>query len=567
MKKITSLRTGFLSMIVLCWLVPIVIVVTLASFLLGKSYMQSAQKELDANAEYAIQQVKMKFDQAVDDSKGVSYDGVIRSAYRRFLDSGNTADFYRSVTDYLNQTFSRNPQYRAVYVDFWLDTIDTDVYMLNRAYTGFELLKTCKQNDGRIRTIMENVDTEIKFLTLDGNLFVARNLVNSQFKPYATVVILLEPLNTFESLQQLNRIRDGQLSMDGVAFSVEHDGNLAQRDPDFCQQADVCYYSEVDSHVFSFAANLTKYNLFAENPSIVFSILVVALMVLPLVFVVINLFKRHVTRPMETLVEAHQMVQAGKRGYEIEQQSPNAEFDKLFTHFNAMSQELETQFERAYLEQQATQKAQIKALQSQINPHFLNNTLEIINWEARLAENDRVSAMIEALSTMLGAALDRKGRTQIPLEEELGYVDAYLYIIQERIGEGFHVHKEIDPGVLNMLVPRLILQPIAENAVEHDITARHGGDLWVRAYQEKSEMVVEVEHDGTMTPEDREKIKVILSENSQAARVGLHNVYQRIRLIYGDKGCLTLTETSHDTILARICFPADPDNSSERSLT
>ena len=89
----------------------------------------------------------------------------------------------------------------------------------------------------------------------------------------------------------------------------------------------------------------------------------------------------------------------------------------------------------------AAQRAQIKALQSQINPHFLNNTLEIINWEARIEGNDRVSAMIEALSTMLNAALDRDGRTQIPLKEELGYVEAYLYIIRERLGEGFHVYQ------------------------------------------------------------------------------------------------------------------------------
>ena len=69
-----------------------------------------------------------------------------------------------------------------------------------------------------------------------------------------------------------------------------------------------------------------------------------------------------------------------------------------------MSTELKSQFERLYLEQQSLQEARIKALQSQINPHFPGNTLEIINWEARLAENDKVSAMIEALSTMLDAA-------------------------------------------------------------------------------------------------------------------------------------------------------------------
>ena len=75
------------------------------------------------------------------------------------------------------------------------------------------------------------------------------------------------------------------------------------------------------------------------------------------------------------------------------------------------------------------------ALQSQINPHFLNNTLEIINWEARLSDNRKVSAMIEALSTMLEATLNRKKRHMVALSEELSYVDAYLYIISQRLGE------------------------------------------------------------------------------------------------------------------------------------
>ena len=180
---------------------------------------------------------------------------------------------------------------------------------------------------------------------------------------------------------------------------------------------------------------------------------------------------------MSILTRASRYVQSGERGYQITKESPNLEFQKLYQDFNVMSTELKNQFDRSYLEQQATQKAQIKALQSQINPHFLNNTLEVINWEARIAGNEQVSEMIEALSTMLSAALDRKGRTQIPLEEELGYVDAYLRIIQWRIGDKFHVHKDIAEDVLSLAVPRLILQPIAENAVEHDITQNRGGNL------------------------------------------------------------------------------------------
>ena len=283
-----------------------------------------------------------------------------------------------------------------------------------------------------------------------------------------------------------------------------------------------------------------------------------AALILPLLAVVIALFTRHVSGPIQILAQANRKVQSGQWGYQIDSPPPNVEFEKLYTHFNGMSMELQNQFQRARLEQQATQRAQIKALQSQINPHFLNNTLEIINWEARMADNEQVSAMIEALSTMLDAALDRGGRTQIPLREEMGYVDAYLYISRERLGDGFHVYKEIDQTVLDQPVPRLILQPIVENAVEHDITARRGGSLWVRACRPGERMVLEVEHDGTMNEEDRERIRTLLSGDAGelACGVGLRNVHQRLKLIYGDEAALEVGETERGTILARIEFPA-----------
>ena len=202
----------------------------------------------------------------------------------------------------------------------------------------------------------------------------------------------------------------------------------------------------------------------------------------------------------------------------------------------------------------------MKALQLQINPHFLNNTLEIINWEARLANDERVSAMIEALSVMMDGALGRDGRSQIPLREELSYVDAYLYIIRERLGERLEVQKEIDESVLDVMVPRLILQPLAENAVEHDITPRRGGSLCIRARREADRVVLEVEHDGSMSEEDRDAIRKMLASTTEdtviSGQVGLRNVRQRLNLLYGEAGELSLSQVSEDRILARAVFPA-----------
>lgn len=289
-----------------------------------------------------------------------------------------------------------------------------DGYYFTSGTAGYGLLNQCRKNAPEILAAMETADTRILFLTPGGNLCMARNLVDSRFAPYATVVIMLDLDVLFRPLAAIGRIDAMQIAIDDAVFLLEDGAVQVQSEEP--EEAD--YRLNVDGHDLLVHTRVAEYDLWEENPWLLWSVLSAALLVLPLL-VIIALFYRHVTRPVETLVEANTKVQSGERGYGISQPAPNAEFEKLYHHFNTMSEELKNQFEQSYLEQQATQKARIKALQSQITPHFLNNSLEIINWEARLAGNERIGAMIEALSSMLGAALDRDGRTQIPLSEEL----------------------------------------------------------------------------------------------------------------------------------------------------
>lgn len=557
-----SLKLGLLATIVICWIVPILIIVSLAGILISRSYRQNMRQEVEASAKNALWQAQIQLENAIGDSKAVSYDGVIRRAYRSYLTNGNRILLYRNTNDYLNQNFGRDKQYQAVSIHFWDKNADVNVYLLSSGITGYELLHQCQENTPRILEEMADADTDIRFLLMDGQMYMARNLLDNTFTPYASIVMMLNSDIFFRPLASINRIQDPRIGIDGVLFTLDDKGTLeAAEAPE--DGSSIRYRAEVDGHSVSFSAGLAAYDLWRENPWLIWDVCAVALLVLPLLVVVISLFYRHVTGPMTTLVQANLRVQSGDRGYQITQDPPNAEFETLYGHFNDMSAELKNQFERAYLEQQATQKAQIKALQSQINPHFLNNTLEIINWEARLADNERVCAMIEALSTMLNAALDRDGRTLIPLKEELGYVDAYLYIIRQRQGDKFRVEKQIEPRMLEQMIPRLILQPIVENAVEHDISDHHGGKISLRARREEACMVLEVEHDGSMTEADRENIRVLLSSGTSAekGRVGLVNVYRRLKLQYGEAGGLTIEEVRPGSILARIRFPcSDPGN-------
>ena len=557
-KTKVSLQWSLMATIVIGWLSSVVIVVCVAGVMLGASYRRSVEQEIHVAAQSAMGQIEALLDSTVSSSKAVSYDGVIRSAYRDYLRQRNSVQLYRRSKDYLTQRFSRDGNYKAVLINYWYVST-AQPYVVEGDAAAYEITQTLRKHTDMIQQTMRYADTDIRLLCLDGELYLARNLLSSDFAPYATVAMMLSGQQFSSALAPMRELGDVQLSLGATVYQVDEKGVFSETDEQWSGGNVLQYDSEVDGHPLALTAVTPEYDLWNSNPWLRWAVAGVAAMLLPMLTVIIVLFTYHLSDPMQVLAEASRRIQSGERGYQIRQKPPNVEFENLYTNFNAMSAELKSQFERSFLEQQATQNAQIKALQSQINPHFLNNTLEIINWEARIAENERVSAMIEALSTMLDAALDRDGRSRISLQQELVYVDAYLYIIHERLGDGFRVHKEIDESVLERTIPRLILQPIVENAVEHDITQRRGGDLCVRANRQGDAIVLEVEHDGTMSETDRENILSLLGdeEPQKGSSVGLRNVSRRLHLIYGERATLTIDQTPSETVLARICFPME----------
>ena len=217
---------------------------------------------------------------------------------------------------------------------------------------------------------------------------------------------------------------------------------------------------------------------------------------------------------------------------------------------------LKYQFDHIYEEELALKDARIMALQSHINPHFMNNTLEIINWEARLAENDKVSEMISSLGTLLDAALDRKKQPEVPLKEELTYVKAYLFIMKERFGKRLEVTLEIPEELYQEKVPRLILQPVIENAIAHGVQVQGTGKVRITGKKEQDFLILAVHNDGTMTEEDEARIERLLKPDYNTSRessgnLGIANVNQRLRILYGEESGLSIFE-KNDGVQAEI---------------
>lgn len=193
---------------------------------------------------------------------------------------------------------------------------------------------------------------------------------------------------------------------------------------------------------------------------------------------------------------------------------------------NAWS-ELEAQRRRTERAEALAREARLRALQSQLEPHFLFNTLNAVSTLVAEGQNAAASRMIARLGEFLRLTIDAGPTPEIPVAEELEFVRRYLEIEQVRFGDRLRVEIDVDPGAFDALVPALILQPLVENAIKHGIQAREdGGDVVVRVWRRDDAVGLSVADDGPGLDAE--------GDSSSRRGLGLTNVEERLLELYGD---------------------------------
>ena len=192
-------------------------------------------------------------------------------------------------------------------------------------------------------------------------------------------------------------------------------------------------------------------------------------------------------------------------------------------------------------------QARLKALSSQINPHFLFNTLNSVASAIR-TDPEVARGLIRKLSSIL-RKLTQEQENFIALREELEFIDSYLDIESVRFGSGkLIVQKEVEREALETFVPSMIVQPLVENAVKHGISKRlEGGRIIIRAHSDNDQTIIEIEDNGTGLPQE--------SQEEPGLGIGLTNVNERLQVIYGEKCQLRLTRIPGRGTLARLEIP------------
>lgn len=264
----------------------------------------------------------------------------------------------------------------------------------------------------------------------------------------------------------------------------------------------------------------------------------------------------NITYRIIKLINYTKKVEKGDLDFQIEVEK-NDEIGFLIKAFNKMTFRLNELINKTYKLEIREKEAQFKALQAQISPHFLYNALDTINWS--LIENGdfKTSATLGALSEILRYSIDDFEKN-VSINKEIKQVDNYLRIQKSRFEDRFNYSVNIDEDILNEKIPKLLLQPLVENAVVHGVeNFKTGGSIKVNGYSIGNKIIIEISDNGaginsSKLKELNRRFNEKIEDNNKykTSHIGLLNVNERIKLVYGNEYCMEIkSEVNKGTII------------------
>lgn len=266
-------------------------------------------------------------------------------------------------------------------------------------------------------------------------------------------------------------------------------------------------------------------------------------------------FSRRLSAPIRRLMRQMTVVESGRLEPMPEPTSED-EIGRLTQSFNRMVEQLHIHIEEAYVAQIKQKQTELSALKSQIRPHYLYNTLEVIRMNAVDKDADEVADMIHSLANQLKYVIDY-GEEQVSLEREIEHLQDYFYIISVRYDNRYTLRFDLSPEVdMQWPVVKLCLQPIVENAIQHGLRTRKKGTVLIATAVQDNQLHVTVHDDGSgMDAETLSRVEAALhAESLPGQSIGLKNVHERIRSQYGEEYGLSITslEAVGTSILLRF---------------
>lgn len=303
----------------------------------------------------------------------------------------------------------------------------------------------------------------------------------------------------------------------------------------------------------SYISELLKKSEEAQKIYMLMAVLLVAIALL-----ISSFMAKSITQPILKLQSSMALIQEGDfRAGNVEVESRN-EIGSLTETFNVMTLRIQELMEQNINEQKAKRKSEMKALQSQINPHFLYNTLDSIIWMAESGKNEEVVLMTASLARLLRQNISNE-EEEISIFEEVEYCRNYLTIQKMRYKDKLEFRIDVAPEITSCQIIKLVLQPLIENAIYHGLKYKESkGLLELIGYAAGEDIIFEIRDNGVGMDEDTlNHIFERHTVNYRSNGVGVYNVERRIKLTYGQEYGITYKSRPGEGTVARVCIPKE----------
>lgn len=531
--------------------------------------------------------------------------GISVESFCNDIDSVSMQMLYDNrIYDFLNSDYSKNPleQYsNATYIK----SVFRDVVFTREGIEGISLMNTNEkfiyfENSKSNKSIINDVPydylyekaneaqgstTWVNYIGEDNkeDIYGIRMIYNrDSFKPIGLMVILIEEdylRSIYKDLSPIayNNIvilsNDNEVIIDNMEVSENihrMKSRIGSEESNYFidkSTNSLVSYVTLENPNWKIAYSISLKILYSEIENLRNGIFLIILLSIIVLSIISSLTALDIVNPINRLVEAMKnLEESGKHKYVYINR--NDEIGYLAKTFNTMSYNIDNLVNVNYREKLTRKEAQLKALQSQINPHFIFNTLENINWLAQLNGVNEISITVTSLANLMEASIG-KGRKNIYFSEELNYINSFIDIFNVRFPDKVTVVRNISEESLNVKIPKLLIEPIVENSLNHGLERiSREGELMLSSEIYDNHLIVIVYDNGIGM--DKDKLNRLISnmDNSDDDRnicnsIGLLNVNKRIKLFYGEEYGLNIESEKDKFTKVTVKIPINNMNGGE----
>ena len=536
LRRLNSLRVQVGSIVLISYLVPALLLGIFTGAILLPRLEEKTRSAVSSSAEHAFTMTEQNVNRSVELARGATYDGELTAAWEKWQ-AGDAADtaFIQQCKGYLERKYSREPLF--IFAGFF-PTARPEMFMYIRNSESHtpEYLQNLRE---AVRQAGETLDTRCRFISFGDRMYLIRNLLDLRMERYGMLILGVNLNRMFEPLNGLQESWQAEVSIRLDDYGdLGTDWNALQEGLTDDEKAERLLYTRLsygEENTPDLMLSVDRRQQFSDMYAFRRLTVIMFLALIPFLVLIAVFLYRRITKPITILSDASRRIEEGELGVTVPMHGQD-ELGRLGETFSHMSLRLKEQIDKTYKEEIELKNAQILALQSRINPHFMNNALEAINWQARMEGSETISSMVGSLSILMNATMARKERRLVTLREEMEVADAYIYFVQERFGPELTILREIDDPALDGILPLLTVQPLLENAVEHGIAPAGGGEIRIRCSRGGECLHLGIINTGkTAGPEDRQRIEAALKGIAEEHHVGLANIVNRLHLIYGEQ--------------------------------